>query len=618
MKKLMSFLILIAATLFTVQVYAQSLTITGKVVNENNEALPFSTILEIGTKNSVAADQSGNFSIKLTQSKARLKVLYIGYTAKEVDVDGTTSSPVTIVLRAQQALQESVVMSNVTQPTQHAKVMIRGVSTMSNKATPPPAGAYGYYSYADRQEESYASIKDNAFRNVKDEALSTFSIDVDRAAYSNIRRFLNNGQLPPADAVRVEEMVNYFDYKYPAPQTDHPIAVYADMAVCPWNTTHQLVRIGVQGKTIQTEHLPASNIVFLIDVSGSMYSEHKLPLVKRAFQVLINQLREQDRVAIVTYAGAVSVKLPSTSGADKEKIITALQSLEASGGTAGGAGLTLAYETASKYFLKKGNNRIVMATDGDFNLGESSDEAMEKLITKERDKGIYLSVLGFGMGNYKDKKLELLADKGNGNYAYIDNFEEARRTFMTEFGGTLFTIANDVKIQVEFNPKFVQAYRLVGYENRMLNKEDFNDDKKDAGEMGAGHTVTALYEIVPIGASEGRPAVDPLKYQQVTNIGVYNDELLTVKTRYKLPGEMKSNLLSTTLKPTMQTIDQAPRDFRLASAVAEFGLLLRQSQYKAQANYDEVISRAQGAKGDDNEGYCAEFIQLVKKAAILK
>ena len=367
----------------------------------------------------------------------------------------------------------------------------------------------------DYNTEDYDGIVENRFLTVTENALSTFSIDVDAASYSNVRRFLQSGQLPPAGAVRTEEMINYFHYDYPQPKNEDPFSINTEMAACPWNPAHRLVLIGLQGKKIPVENLPASNIVFLIDVSGSMMDENKLPLVKASMKMLVDQLREQDKVSLVVYAGNAGLVLPATSGANKNAIKDAIDKLEAGGSTAGGQGIQLAYKTAKENFLKGGNNRVILCTDGDFNVGASSDDDLVRMIEEERKSGVFLTVLGYGMGNYKDNKMEKLADKGNGNHAYIDGLSEAKKVLVNEFGGTLFTIAKDVKLQVEFNPAKVQAYRLIGYENRMLNKEDFNNDKKDAGELGSGHTVTALYEVIPVGVkNEFLEKVDKLKYQQ--------------------------------------------------------------------------------------------------------
>jgi Ca-activated chloride channel family protein len=398
--------------------------------------------------------------------------------------------------------------------------------------------------------------------------------------------------------------------------------VNTELASCPWNEKHQLVHIGLQGKKIPTDNLPASNLVFLIDVSGSMQDANKLPLLKSAFKMLVEEMREQDRVAIVVYAGAAGLVLPSTPGSEKEKIIQALERLSAGGSTAGGAGIKLAYEVALKNFKKDGNNRIILATDGDFNVGASSNEDMERLIEKKRDEGVFLTVVGFGMGNYKDDKMEILADKGNGNYAYIDNMQEARKVFVNEFGGTLFTIAKDVKLQIEFNPAKVQAYRLIGYENRRLRDEDFNNDKKDAGELGSGHTVTALYEIIPVGVkSDFAQTVDPLKYQkseEVAPLIAFNSrEVLTLKLRYKKPDGDKSKLITTTLLARDKDWEGTSENFRWSAAVAEFGMLLRESKYSQDADIASVIELAKGAMGEDEEGYRREFMRLVASSEFL-
>ncbi|MGB3466168.1 MAG: von Willebrand factor type A domain-containing protein [Cyclobacteriaceae bacterium] len=468
--------------------------------------------------------------------------------------------------------------------------------------------------------EEYAEITESGFLRPSKTPLSTFSIDVDAASYSNVRRFLNNGQMPPADAVRVEEMINYFSYDYPQPKGNDPFSVTTEIAPAPWNSQHQLVHVGIQGEKIDTEDLPASNLVFLLDVSGSMNRVNKLPLLKSAFQLLVAQLRPEDKVSIVVYAGAAGMVLEPTSGDNKSKILNAFKNLSAGGSTAGGAGIELAYATAKEHFIKGGNNRIILATDGDFNVGASSDKAMEDLIEEKRNDGIYLTVLGFGMGNYKDSKMEILADKGNGNYAYIDNIQEAKKVLVSEFGGTMYTIAKDVKIQVEFNPQNVQAYRLIGYENRALNDEDFNNDKKDAGELGAGHTVTALYEIIPIGVESSLVSVDPLKYQIDKNSSQngFSDELMTVKLRYKKPeGNEKSKLITKTIMQTSGSKVKPGENFRWSAAVAAYGMLLRDSEYINEMSYQEVVDLARSARGTDSEGYRAEFIRLVTSSMLL-
>jgi Ca-activated chloride channel family protein len=464
--------------------------------------------------------------------------------------------------------------------------------------------------YQVENDESYAKINENKFEQVLLSPLSTFSIDVDKASYSNIRRMINNGQTVKPGAVKIEEMINYFDYEYAQPKTYHPFAIHTEVAKTPWNNTTKLVRVGLQGKTYTNNELPPSNLTFLIDVSGSMNSPKKLPLLKNAFKLLVNQLRKKDKVAIVVYAGAAGVVLKPTSGTNKEAILAALDNLEAGGSTAGGEGIELAYHIARKNFKKGGNNRVILATDGDFNVGASSDDAMEDLIEEKRKSGVFLSVLGFGMGNYKDSKLEILADKGNGNHAYIDTMQEAQKVFGKEFGGTLHTIAKDVKIQVEFNPAKVQSYRLIGYENRMLVAEDFVDDTKDAGELGSGHKVTALYEIIPIGIENNYTEnhID-LKYTEKKNRIAFSEELLTVKFRYKKPsGDNSIEIVNVVenLENDMST------DFTFASAVALFGMHLRNSGYRNNSSMDDVIELAEKGRGVDSNGYRSEFIRLVK------
>jgi len=424
--------------------------------------------------------------------------------------------------------------------------------------------------------------------------------------------------LPPADAVRIEEFVNYFKYDYPQPDSEHPFAITTEVSSAPWNPNHRLVHIGIQGREVDKEALPDSNLVFLFDVSGSMNDPNKLPLLKQGFRLLVEQLTERDRVAIVVYAGAAGLVLPSTSGADKATILEAIDRLEAGGSTAGGAGIQLAYYQAKANFIPGGNNRVILATDGDFNVGASSDSALVRMIEEKRDEGIFLSILGFGTGNYKDSKMEQLSNKGNGNYAYIDTIREAKKVLVSEMAGTLLTIAKDVKIQIEFNPVKVKAYRLIGYENRMLAKEDFVDDSKDAGELGAGHTVTALYEIIPFAADEQVRPTPELKYQQsVISAQAVTDELLTVKFRYKLPDGNQSIEIVSPLLDQSVALDQTSANFRFAAAVAEFGLLLRDSPFQGDATYDQVLTLAQASLGQDPEGYRSEFVHLVETAQLL-
>jgi len=467
--------------------------------------------------------------------------------------------------------------------------------------------------------EAYDHLTDNPFLEVASAPLSTFSIDVDTASYANVRRFLNEGRLPPPDAVRIEELLNYFDYAYPDPTGPDPFGITAEVAEAPWNPAHRLVHLGLQGRRISNSDLPPTNLVFLLDVSGSMTDANKLPLLIQAFNLLVDSLRPQDRVAIVVYAGAAGLVLDSTDGSDKSKIREALNGLTAGGSTAGGAGIQLAYQVAEAHKAQGGNNRVILATDGDFNVGVSSDGDLVRLIEEKRQTGIGLTILGFGTGNYQDAKMEKLADAGNGNAAYIDTLEEARKVLVTEMGGTLLTIAEDVKVQIEFNPAKVKAYRLIGYENRLLNARDFNDDRKDAGELGAGHNVTALYEIIPAGAAEEVGGVDPLKYQQVAPTEAADSgDLMTVKLRYKDPGSTTSRLLTGSVRDMGLSLAKSSEIFRFSSAVAEFGLLLRASPFKANASYEALVARAQASVGPDPHGHRHGFIELASRAEGLK
>jgi len=466
--------------------------------------------------------------------------------------------------------------------------------------------------------EEYDRIYENSFKDVKQNPLSTFSIDVDNASYSNVRRFLSNNQLPPKDAVRIEEMINYFDYDYPQSKGKHPFAFSNEVADCPWNSNHKLVHIGIQGKSLDYKNIKPSNLVFLIDASGSMSSHNKLPLVKKGLKLLLNELGENDRVAIVAYAGAAGLVLPSTKASEKETIIEALDRIESGGSTAGGQGIQLAYKVAKESLITNGNNRVVLATDGDFNVGTSSSSDLVRLIEEKRKDDIYLTICGFGMGNYKDGRMEQISNAGNGNYFYIDTIKEAKKVFSTDMRANMFTIAKDVKIQVEFNPSQVDAYRLIGYENRVMNDEDFNDDKKDAGELGAGHTVTALYEIVPYGSKEDTRRHDALKYQKTDKTEASNkDELLTIKFRYKRPKEDESILITNTIVDRGLELKQTSNNFRFSSAVAGFGLLLRDSQYKGDSSYETIKKLASSGKGEDTNGYRQEFIDLVETASLL-
>ena len=464
--------------------------------------------------------------------------------------------------------------------------------------------------------ESYKMFEENKFLSPYEHPLSTFSIDVDAASYSNIRRIVNTGQLPQVDAVRIEEMVNYFSYEYPQPEGKDPVRISTEVGACPWNDQNRLVKIGLKAKEIPSENLPMSNFVFLIDVSGSMEGPGRLPLVKSSLKLLINNLRDEDKVAIVVYAGSAGEVLPSTPAKDKQKIIEAMDALSAGGSTAGGAGILLAYKIAQDNYIKDGNNRVILCTDGDFNVGVSNIRSLEELITEQRKTGVFLSVLGYGMGNYKDDKMQTLAQAGNGNHAYIDNLQEANRVLVNEFGSTMYAVAKDVKLQIEFNPTKVQAYRLIGYETRLLENEDFNNDSIDAGEMGAGHTVTAFYEIVPVGVNSNvyNPVnVDPLKYQRPkeseTEI-INSPEMMLVKLRYK---QIDSNVSDKVEMPVIDDGgDNVSQDFRFAASVSMMGLLLRDSKYKADASYDKLIELANQGLNNDDLGYRREFIRIAE------
>lgn len=487
----------------------------------------------------------------------------------------------------------------------------------ASPASPMPSGAFaGAPGPPQFNTEAYSKIDEHGFHLVADDPLSTFSIDVDTASYANVRRFLNDGTLPPADAVRIEELLNYFRFDYAAPSADRPFAVTTEVGAAPWAPAHRLVLVGLRAKPLDEGRRAPRNLVFLLDTSGSMYSPDKLPLVKTAMRMLTATLTPADRVAIVTYAGTSGVALPSTSGADKTRIEQAIADLEAGGGTNGAAGIRLAYDMAAKSFIRGGINRVLLATDGDFNVGTTSQGELVRLIEQERERGIFLSVLGVGTGNLKDATMEQLANRGNGNYSYLDSLHEARRVLIAEAGGTLETVARDVKIQVEFNPARVGAYRLIGYENRVLAHRDFNDDRKDAGEMGAGHTVTALYEIVPPGVKLDVPGIDPLRYQTPARpaSAAGSDELMTVKVRYKEPDGDTSQLVSMPLRDRSGAVTP---NLGFAAAITEFGMLLRRSEHKGRASWAEAADLARRHRGNDPDGYRAEFVRLVELAAAL-
>jgi len=591
--------------------FTQTRTITGKVLDSSGKPLPGVSVSVNNSSKPAFTDSNGNYKITIGPEDKVLVFSMVGYSTKKEKIGERTVINITMK-EEKVALEEMVVTGYGTKREMAAKSY--AMAAPSNAAYD---SRHSFQRYNNNfNTEGYAGVNENGFKNVKNNPLSTFSIDVDNASYSNIRRFINSGTLPPPDAVRIEEMINYFKYDYPEPRGEYPFSVYSELAGCPWNTRHQLLLVGLRGKNIDKSSLPPSNLVFLIDVSGSMNVPNKLPLLKSAFGLLVNELRPEDHVAIVVYAGAAGLVLESTPGNKKEVIMNAINNLEAGGSTAGGAGLKLAYSEASENFVKEGNNRIILATDGDFNVGESSNGGIERLVEENRDRGIFMTVLGFGMGNIKDDKMEIIADKGNGNYSYIDNLQEARRVLVREFGGTLFTIAKDVKFQIEFNPSKVQSYRLIGYENRLLNDEDFNDDRKDAGEMGSGHNVTALYELVPAGSDERIPSVDPLKYQGSKRNATlaendYQDEYLTIKIRYKKPDGVTSKLFEKPVRDYVNDFEDASENMRFAAAVSEFGMILRNSEFKGGSTLDQAGKLARSARGDDEEGYRSEFVRLI-------
>lgn len=658
---------LILVMIITSQIFAQERIITGVVSDQSNQPLPGATVVIKGTKTGTQTDIDGKYSIKAKGAQI-LVFSFIGMQTKELAIgssntinvklkeDSKTLDEVIVtsyskdsdeyekvvgvtgIKRKKDAVAYSQTVVKSQEYTQYSNpnlnktltgkvsgvtvntanngaIVIRGNSnspvTIQDKTTPQTG-----YVVAEPNNEDYNTFIENPFESPKTAPLSTFSIDVDNASYTNVRRFINNGQSVPKDAVRVEEMVNFFKYTYPQPKNGNPFSINTEYSVSPWNTNTKLVRIGLQGKIIPTESLPTSNLVFLIDVSGSMSDMNKLPLLKESLKILVNQLRNEDKISIVVYAGAAGLVLPPTSGSEKQTIISALDKLQSGGSTAGGAGIQLAYKTAEENFIKGGNNRVILATDGDFNVGASSDSDMQTLIEDKRKSGIFLTCLGYGMGNYKDSKLETLADKGNGNYAYIDNIQEANRFLGKEFKGSMFAIAKDVKIQIEFNPAHVKAYRLIGYENRKLRPEDFKNDAIDAGELGSGHTVTALYEVIPADTKSDfyNEPLD-LKYSKVEETGTkFNDELATIKFRYKKPDGDKSIELVQIIENKASSLEIASQDFKFSAAVAWFGLKLRDSKLITNKSSDDIKNLAKSGLVDDTEGYKAEFIRLVETA----
>jgi Ca-activated chloride channel family protein len=584
--------------------------LTGTVTDQSGAPLPGASVRIVGTPLITITNEKGQF---------RFEALRPGGHEVSVSLAGFSTATARITVRAGATATIKVALT--------VSASTETVTLAGAPATPTPnaatiGGAVGgvhhsiYRGPIRHNTEAYSKIDDNAFHLVRNAPLSTFSIDVDTASYSNVRRFLTTGSMPPPDAVRAEELINYFRFDYPQPANDQPLSVTTELAPCPWNKAHKLALVGLQARRLEERAMPSRNLVLLIDVSGSMMSHDKLPLVRTALRMLVDTLNAQDRVAIVVYAGSTGLVLPSTSGDDKPRIHNAIGQLEAGGSTNGGAGITLAYQIAQRHFVKGGINRVILATDGDFNVGVTSHGDLIRLIEKNREGGVFLSVLGVGTGNLKDATMEQLADKGNGNYAYLDSLHEARKVLVAEAGSTLVTVAKDVKIQIEFNPARVSAYRLIGYENRLLQDEDFNNDKKDAGEIGAGHTVTALYEIVPPGVALELPGVDALKYQQPpTPRPDTTGELMTVKLRYKQPDDDDTSRL---ISVPMRDGDGSLTDnVGFASAVAAFSMLLRKSEHRGNATYAETIALARRHHGRDESGYRAEFVRLVELAEAL-
>lgn len=602
--------VMLLTIILTASTFAQEIEVSGVVYDEQKQPVIGVTIRVKGTNKGTVSDMNGKYCIQAEKGDT-LIFAFVGYETQERKV---RDKSLDVYLKPDlKVLQEVVVVAFGSQKRSSLAGSVAGMVVNQHGMQHMPPLCFPLIQ--EENSEEYEAFKENRFLSTVKHPLSTFSLDVDAASYGNIRRMINQGQMPPKEAVRIEEMMNYFSYSYPQPMDEHPVKIVTEATVCPWNKKHNIVRIGVKAKEIPTETLPASNFVFLIDVSGSMYRADKLPLVKSSMKLLVNNLRPADRVAIVTYAGAAGEALPSTTGADKQKIIDALENLQAGGSTAGGAGIQLAYKIAEKNFAKGGNNRVILCTDGDFNVGVSTAKGLESLIEAKRKSGIFLTVLGYGMGNYKDNKLQVLAQKGNGNHAYIDNLQEANKVLVNEFGSTMYAVAKDVKIQVEFNPTYVNGYRLIGYESRMLNDEDFNDDLKDAGELDAGHTVTALYEVVPAGVDMPFGKVDALKYQPSEKDDyaprfTESRELMTVKLRYKKPdAEISRKFEATLMANAVKTA--ASKDLNFVMAVAMFGQLLSDSDFKGDATYAKVIELASRGLDDDSNGYRHEFIRLV-------
>lgn len=589
--------------------------IAGRITDRTGNPIAQAEVLVVGTATRTVTDGRGGYRLaQVDEGTWTLRVTVAGYQKTEVvgvvvRTGATTVQHVTLLPGS--AAAPEVARVNTAGQRQEAKVADEAV-VMTLPRGPVSRGLASMAAPGQFNTEDYRYFRDNGFKQASVDPLSTFAIDVDGASYANVRRFLTSGQKPPADAVRIEELVNYFPYQHEGPRGTEPFGVTTAQMPAPWAPAHRLVMVGIQGRKIEAGAMPPANLVFLLDVSGSMQSPDKLPLVKRAFRLLVDQLRPEDRVAIVVYAGAAGLVLPSTAGSNKPAIMAAIDQLEAGGSTAGGAGIKLAYDVAKQNFIAEGNNRVILATDGDFNVGVSSEGELVRLIEERKKEGTFLTILGFGTGNLKDSRMEALANKGNGNYSYVDDILEARKVFVSELGGTLLTIAKDVKIQVEFNPARVSEYRLIGYENRMLEHQDFNDDTKDGGELGAGHTVTAIYEVVPAGVERvGSKGVDPLKYQRPAGAGG-GSELATVKLRYQPPAGGSSLLISRAIQD--QPGSRGTESLRFAAAVVQYGMLLRNSDYKGAASWDGALTLAKANMGADPGGYRSEFVRLVDVA----
>lgn len=597
-------LMMLFSLVFTNSLLSQRI-ISGKVISKDDEMPIFgASIVLKETKIGTLTDIDGLFSLKIPKEVTTIVVSSVGYTTQEITIGKDSIFQIRLTSNA---LLEEIVITEYKIKSKAAQLAgrVAGIFKKNDKGYIMPNNE-------PRGGEKYKQYEENDFKKSKKDPVSTFSIDVDKTAYTNMRRYIKAGLMPPKEAIRIEEMINYFDYHLPNPNNEHPIAIQSEIGTCPWETDHLLMKADLQAKRVEYDKMPPNNLVFLIDVSGSMQGEDRLGLLKKAFRILVNQLRENDYVSIVTYAGNAGLVLAPTQGNNKQVILKALDRLEAGGSTAGGAGIELAYQIATEYFNPEGNNRVILATDGDFNVGINSTQDLENFITKKRENDIYLSVLGFGTGNTNDEGMETLADKGNGNYFYIDTEQEAEKVFTKELTSTILTVANDVKLQLEFNPNWVESSRLVGYENRHLDNEDFKNDKKDAGELGAGNSVTVLYEIIPQKGNR-RKNEDTLRYQSSKSLDAEKmKEWCFVQVRYKKPKHFKSILIHQAIAQTPLDLEETSDNFRFAAAVAACGQILRGSKYKGDFDIRDVLSLAQGAKGKDTEGYRQEFIDLME------